>query len=76
MSIVNPGGLPRYCDIEERCRKMAEEVILNKSSDGNHVERFLEYAEEVKRPPAPAAAGPVLRSRSLLRRSRLNSCDL
>ena len=40
---------------------MAEEVILNKSSDGNHVERFLEYAEEVKRPPAPAAAGPVLK---------------
>jgi len=34
MSIVNPGGLPRYEDIEAKTRKLAEEVILNKSDDG------------------------------------------
>merc|ERR1712190_32834 len=65
MSIVNPGALPRYTDIDERTRKLCEEVILNKSSDGQHVERFLEFAEQVKNPPkvAPggggAAAGPA-----------------
>merc|ERR1712178_292725 len=31
MSIVNPGGLPRYTDIDEHTRKLCEEVILNKS---------------------------------------------
>eukprot|EP00441_Pelagodinium_beii_P006521 CAMPEP_0197703102 /NCGR_PEP_ID=MMETSP1338-20131121/125262_1 /TAXON_ID=43686 ORGANISM="Pelagodinium beii, Strain RCC1491" /NCGR_SAMPLE_ID=MMETSP1338 /ASSEMBLY_ACC=CAM_ASM_000754 /LENGTH=1480 /DNA_ID=CAMNT_0043286995 /DNA_START=99 /DNA_END=4541 /DNA_ORIENTATION=- len=63
MSIVNPGGLPRYEDIDAKTRKLAEEVILNKSSDGNHVERFLEYAEQVKNPPAapPEAAAPALK---------------
>ena len=35
MSIVNPGGLPRYEDIEANTRKLAEEVILNKSDDGS-----------------------------------------
>ncbi|CAE7801643.1 mtr [Symbiodinium necroappetens] len=45
MSIVNPGGLPRYTDIDENTRKLAEEVILNQSADGKHVGRFLEYAE-------------------------------
>ena len=48
MSIVNPGGLPRYSDIDAHTRKMADEVILNESADGKHVERFLEYAEQVK----------------------------
>ncbi|CAE8694917.1 unnamed protein product, partial [Polarella glacialis] len=57
MSIVNPGGLPRYCDIDEHSRKLAEEVILNNSADGKHVERFLEYAEKAKNPPAAAAGG-------------------
>ncbi|CAE8738059.1 unnamed protein product, partial [Polarella glacialis] len=57
MSIVNPGGLPRYSDIDEHSRKLAEEVILNSSADGKHVERFLEYAEKVKNPPAAAAGG-------------------
>jgi 5-methyltetrahydrofolate--homocysteine methyltransferase len=59
MSIVNPGGLPRYIDIDENTRKMCDEVILNKSADGNHVERFLEFAEQVKNPPAAAAPPPV-----------------
>merc|ERR1719265_531343 len=61
MSIVNPGGLPRYEDIDAKTRKLCEEVILNKSADGNHVERFLEFAERVKNPPAVAPAGPVLK---------------
>merc|ERR1719473_2449268 len=37
MSIVNPGGLPRYQDIDENTRKLCDEVILNKSKDGKHV---------------------------------------
>merc|ERR1712242_688254 len=63
MSIVNPGSLPRYADIDENTRKLAEEVILNKSADGNHVERFLEFAERVKNPPPPpvAAGGSPLK---------------
>merc|ERR1712190_355225 len=55
MSIVNPGGLPRYQDIDENTRKLCEEVILNKSADGNHVERFLAFAENAKKPAASAA---------------------
>jgi 5-methyltetrahydrofolate--homocysteine methyltransferase len=55
MSIVNPGGLPRYTDIDAKSRKLCEEVILNKSADGKHVERFLEYAELVKNPPKTSA---------------------
>jgi 5-methyltetrahydrofolate--homocysteine methyltransferase len=47
MSIVNPGSLPRYEDIDANTRKLCEEVLLNKSADGNHVERFLEFAEQV-----------------------------
>merc|ERR1719223_117107 len=57
MSIVNPGGLPRYEDIDENTRKLCSEVILNKSDDGKHVERFLEFAERVKNPPKAAPGG-------------------
>jgi len=57
MSIVNPGGLPRYTDIDPNTRKLAEEVILNKSADGKHVERFLEFAENVRKPAPAAGAG-------------------
>merc|ERR1719230_1630422 len=51
MSIVNPGSLPRYTDIDATTRKLMEEVIMNKSADGNHVERFIELAERVRNPP-------------------------
>merc|ERR1719162_2008376 len=57
MSICNPGGLPRYEDIDEHTRKLCEEVILNKSSDGKHVERFLEFAESAKNPQNAQGAG-------------------
>jgi len=57
MSIVNPGSLPRYEDIDANTRKLCEEVILNKSDDGNHVERFLQFAEQCKNPAPAAAAG-------------------
>merc|ERR1719333_2018204 len=57
MSIVNPGLLPRYMDIDSKTRKLCDEVILNKSDDGKHVERLLEFAELVKKAKdAPAAA--------------------
>merc|ERR1719375_2435872 len=57
MSIVNPGLLPRYTDIEPQTRNLCDEVILNKSDDGGHVERLLEFAEQVKNAKdAPAAA--------------------
>merc|ERR1719191_1803519 len=59
MSIVNPGALPRYEDIEPNCRALCEEVILNKSADGKHVERFLEFAEKVKNPPPAPVAVPA-----------------
>eukprot|EP00959_Pyramimonas_sp_CCMP1952_P326217 6828388-Pyramimonas_sp.AAC.1 len=55
MSIVNPGALPRYTDIDPKARALLEEVVLNKSADGKHVERFLEFAELVKNPPKTAA---------------------
>jgi len=58
MSIVNPGGLPRYEDIDERTRALCEEVILNKSKDGKHVDRFLDFAENAKNPPKAASAAP------------------
>ena len=48
MSIVNAGALPIYTDIETELRELCEEVILNVSEDGNHVERFLKKAEAVK----------------------------
>jgi len=57
MSIVNPGGLPRYEDIDETSRKLCEEVILNESSDGKHVERFLEFAENSKNAGKQATGG-------------------
>ena len=60
MSIANPGGLPRRADIDENALKSCEEVILNSSADGQHVERFLEFAGRVKNPP------PQLRRRQRL----------
>merc|ERR1719171_1686278 len=57
MSIVNPGSLPRYTDIDEKTRTLMEEVILNKSADGNHVERMLKFAQDVKEQKDKPAGG-------------------
>jgi len=46
MGIVNAGMIPIYEDIEPNLRKLLEEVILNKSEDGNHVQRLIDWAEE------------------------------
>ena len=45
MGIVNAGNLPLFEDIEVKLRGMIEEVILNESADGNHVERLIDYAK-------------------------------
>lgn len=39
--IVNAGKLPLYDDIDPKLRKMLTEVIMNKSDDGEHVQRLI-----------------------------------
>ncbi len=46
MGIVNAGKLPVYDDIDIELRKILEEVIWNKSENGNHVERLITYAQK------------------------------
>lgn len=46
MGIVNAGMIPIFEDIEPNLRQLLEEVILNKSEDGNHVQRLIDWAEE------------------------------
>lgn len=60
MSIVNAGALPIYTDIPEQLRVQCEEVILNYSTKGDHVERFLELAEKTKEEVAAAKSGALL----------------
>merc|ERR1719484_209995 len=48
MGIVNAGAMPIYEDIEQPMRDYVEEVVLNHSADGGHVERLLKFAEEEK----------------------------
>ena len=48
MGIVNAGGMPIYEDIPQPMRDYIEEVVLNHSEDGGHVERLLKFAEEEK----------------------------
>eukprot|EP00908_Phaeocystis_cordata_P018219 Transcript_29617.p1 GENE.Transcript_29617~~Transcript_29617.p1 ORF type:complete len:1170 (-),score=730.60 Transcript_29617:225-3734(-) len=56
MGIVNAGAMPIYEDIEQPMRDYCEEVVLNHSADGGHVERLLKFAEEEKE--RKEAAGP------------------
>jgi 5-methyltetrahydrofolate--homocysteine methyltransferase len=44
MGIVNAGKLPVYEEINPELRLMLTEVILNKSADGEHVQRLITYA--------------------------------
>merc|ERR1719201_1926528 len=46
--IVNAGGMPIWDDIPQPMRDYIEEVVLNHSADGEHVERLLKFAEEEK----------------------------
>jgi len=48
MGIVNAGAMPIYEDIEQPMRDYIEQVVLNESDDGEHVERLLKFAEEEK----------------------------
>merc|ERR1719149_610250 len=48
MGIVNAGSMPIYEDIPQPMRGYIEEVVLNHSEDGEHVERLLKFAEEEK----------------------------
>merc|ERR1719353_1818207 len=48
MGIVNAGGMPIWDDIPQPMRDYIEEVVLNHSADGDHVERLLKFAEEEK----------------------------
>merc|ERR1719163_2444121 len=48
MGIVNAGAMPIYDDIPQPMRDYIEEVVLNHSEDGEHVERLLKFAEEEK----------------------------
>merc|ERR1719387_1752739 len=57
MGIVNAGAMPIYEDIEQPMRGYIEEVVLNESADGEHVERLLKFAEEEKERKDAAKAG-------------------
>merc|ERR1719331_1420739 len=48
MGIVNAGAMPIYTDIEPKMLEHVDAVVLNKSEDGGHVERILQFAEEEK----------------------------
>lgn len=48
MGIVNAGNLVIYETIKPELRDLIEACVLNKSHDGNHVERLLNYAEKMK----------------------------
>ena len=57
MGIVNAGAMPIYEDIEQPMRDYCEEVVLNHSADGGHVERLLKFAEEEKEKKERAGPG-------------------
>merc|ERR1719326_72027 len=57
MGIVNAGAMPIYDDIPQPMRDYIEEVVLNESADGEHVERLLKFAEEEKDKKAAGGGG-------------------
>merc|ERR1719198_545534 len=59
MGIVNAGAMPIYEDIPQPMRDYIEEVVLNHSADGGHVERLLKFAEEEKENKDRAKGGVV-----------------
>lgn len=58
MGIVNAGMIPIYEDIPKELRDLVDQVILNKSPDGDHVQKLIDYAQaEKERLDAIKAAG-------------------
>jgi 5-methyltetrahydrofolate--homocysteine methyltransferase len=58
MGIVNAGMIPIYDDIPKEVRELVDQVILNKSDKGDHVEKLIQYAQDEKeRLDAIKAAG-------------------
>mmetsp|Transcript_56611 Transcript_56611/g.143302 ORF Transcript_56611/g.143302 Transcript_56611/m.143302 type:complete len:2006 (+) Transcript_56611:83-6100(+) len=45
MALVEPGMLPTYSDLNAEVRQLCEEVILNRSVDGNHLQRFSAFVK-------------------------------
>merc|ERR1719424_2694675 len=71
MGIVNAGAMPIYSDIPQPMRDYIEEVVLNHSEDGEHVERLLKFAEEEKeRKDAGKLGGAVVNVNKLEWRSK------
>jgi len=72
MGIVNAGAMPIYEDIPQPMRGYIEEVVLNESADGEHVERLLKFAEEEKerRDAAKAGGGAAKKKDALEWRSK------
>merc|ERR1719387_1823749 len=65
MGIVNAGAMPIYEDIPQPMRDYIEEVVLNHSADGEHVERLLKFAEEEKEKKAMGAGGAAASTNKL-----------
>lgn len=63
MGIVNAGKLPVYDDIEPELRQILEQVIWNKSEDGNHVDRLINYAQKCKDELEAAKAGGTIQTK-------------
>merc|ERR1719316_1970331 len=63
MGIVNAGAMPIYTDIEQPMRDYVEAVVLNKSDDGEHVERILKFAEEEKERKAAGGGAAVKKNK-------------
>merc|ERR1719379_464824 len=57
MGIVNAGAMPIYEDIPQPMRDYIEQVVLNESDDGEHVERLLNFAEQEKENKTLASGG-------------------
>lgn len=63
MGIVNAGLIPIYEDIPKDLRVLIDQVILNKSENGDHVQQLIDWAtDERERLQAIKAAGggPVI----------------
>merc|ERR1719387_71975 len=65
MGIVNAGAMPIYEDIPQPMRDYIEEVVLNHSADGEHVERLLKFAEEEKERKTSGAGGAAASTNKL-----------